>query len=181
MSMALGASIYKVQVSLSNLNSHLYEDFSLTMAKHPSENEERMMYRLLAFLLCADPALEFTKGLSTTEEPELWVRDYSGDIVHWIELGMPELKRLRQACGKSQRVSVFTYQNIERVSEWFSKIKSECDSLKKLEIYQLNIIENGSLEALVERTMKLSCLIQDDQIDLSSDKARILCHFSRLT
>ncbi|MFT5518866.1 MAG: hypothetical protein ACI9RI_001135, partial [Oceanospirillaceae bacterium] len=101
--MAIGATIYKANLNLSNLNSHHYADYSLTIAKHPSENEYRLMCRLIAFLHAAHEDLELTKGISSAEEPDLWQRDLTGNIVHWIELGMPDEKRIRQASGKAQQ------------------------------------------------------------------------------
>ncbi|MBT7611247.1 MAG: YaeQ family protein [Bacteriovoracaceae bacterium] len=170
--MAIGASIYKVGINHSNLNSHYYTDFNLTMAKHPSENESRMMYRLLSFLYCAHEDLEFSKGLSTTEEPELWQKGYSGEIIQWIELGLPEIKRLKQACGRSQSVTVFTYHK-NKTYEWFKKIQKEFPDHKKLRIYHFNVTENGPLEKLVAKSMKLSCVIEDQMMYIGDDIERI--------
>lgn len=170
--MALGATIYKVDITLSNMNSHYYRDFNLTMAKHPSESEERMMYRLLAFLYSAHDDLEFTKGLSSTDEPELWQKNYSGEIVQWVELGEPDEKRIRQAAGKSEGVSVFTSQNIETVDKWFNKIKNKIPK-DKVKIHHLNVNENGPVDRFVERGMKLSCMIDGNQMFLGNDYERI--------
>lgn len=101
--MAIGASIYKVDLNFSDFNTHNYQDFNLTMAKHPSENEARLMNRLVAFCSCAHEDLEFTKGLSTQEEPELWQKDLTGDILHWIELGQPDEKRINRQLGSLKR------------------------------------------------------------------------------
>lgn len=95
--MALSATIYKATIELSDLNRHFYHQFQLTLAKHPSENDSRFMFRLVAFLFSAHEDLKFTKGLSTTEEPEIWQHGPSGEIIQWIEMGLPEPKRLKQA------------------------------------------------------------------------------------
>jgi uncharacterized protein YaeQ len=174
--MAIGASIYKVNVNLSNLNTHYYEDFDLTLAKHPSENESRMMFRLVAFLFCAHKDLEFTRGLSSTDEPELWQRDYTGDIIQWIELGLPDSKRLKQACGKSKNVKVFTYHQ-NKSEEWYKKIKDDFISNNKLDIYHLNIVENGPLEKITQKSMKLSCLIEEQLMYLGDDNQRVGIEF----
>jgi uncharacterized protein YaeQ len=170
--MALSSTIYKVDISLSNLNTHYYVDLDLTMAKHPSENESRMMYRLLAFLYCAHPDLKFTKGLSATEEPELWQKDYSGQIIQWIEMGLPESKRIRQAKGKSQSVKIFTYHQNKSL-EWYKKNISDIKKDSNLDVYQFNLNENGPIDKFVKKSMKLSCIIEDEQIFLSDDNERI--------
>ncbi len=170
--MALGAAIYKVNLNLSNLNTHYYKDFNLTLAKHPSENESRLMFRLLAFLYCYHEDLQFSKGLSSTDEPELWQRDHSGDIIQWIELGLPDLKRIRQASGKSQSVKVFTYHQ-NKADEWYEKIKSNLAQNNKVKVYHFNNIENGPLEKIVTKNMKLSCMIEEYQMHLSDDEQRI--------
>jgi len=172
MLMALGATIYKVDITLSNMNSHYYRDFNLTMAKHPSESEERMMYRLLAFLYSAHDDLEFTKGLSATDEPELWRKGYSGEILQWVELGEPDEKRIRQAAGKSEEVAVFTSQSIENVEKWFNKIRNKIPK-EKVKIHHLSVNENGPVDKFVERGMKLSCMIDSNQMFLGNDNERI--------
>lgn len=169
--MAIGASIYKININLSNLNSHYYEDFKLTVAKHPSESESRMMFRLMAFLYCAHKNLAFTKGLSTTDEPELWLKDLTGDILHWIELGVPDEKRVKQALGKSRKVSVFTIHP-NTAKEWSQKIRRVITT-DKLSIYHLSVLENGPIDSFTKRTMNLSCMIEDDMMYLSDDNKRI--------
>ena len=170
--MALDSSIYKIDINLSNFNTHYYENFNLTIAKHPSENESRMMYRLLAFLYCAHKDLKFTKGLSETGEPEIWQKGYSGEIIQWIDLGFPDIKRVRQASGKSQSVKIFTYHH-GKGEEWFQKNKSDFQKNKKLEVYHLNINENGPIDKFVTKSMKLSCIIEEQHMYLSDDNERI--------
>jgi len=170
--MAISATIYKVNLNISNFNTHYYEDFNLTMAMHPSENESRMMYRLLAFIYSAHEKLELTKGLSDSDMPEIWQKDYTGDIVHWIDLGQPDEKRIRQACGKSQNVSIFTYHE-RKGQDWFDKIKGQLINNSKLKIYHLKIIENGPIEKMVEKSMRLSCTIEDNIMHLGNDHERV--------
>jgi len=169
--MALNSLIYKVNVTLSNFDIHYYDEFNLTMAKHPSENEERMMYRLIAFLYCGSEKLKFTKGLSETDEPELWEKGHSGEILHWVELGQPDEKRIRKACGKSERVSIFTFHH-EKALTWVSKIKNKID-FSKVEIVLLNATDNGPIDKIAERTMRLSCTIEDNYLYLGNDLERV--------
>ena len=177
--MAQSSTIYKVDIDLSNFNTQYYENFNLTMAMHPSENESRMMYRLLAFLYCAHPDLKFTKGLSTTDEPELWQKDYGDEILQWIELGLPDNKRIRQACGKSRLVRVFSYQQ-NQVQNWYQSNKSDFEKNKKLEVYHFNVVENGPIDKIVTKTMKLGCIIEDQNMYLSDDQERITIAVEKL-
>ncbi|ATH07431.1 hypothetical protein BIY24_05590 [Halobacteriovorax marinus] len=176
--MALSATIYKANISLSNLSHNHYEDYSLTMAMHPSENEQRMMKRLLCFLLNASENLEFTRGLSTTEEPEIWERSLTGEILHWIEMGEPTLKRIKQAQGKARQVSVYTF-NTNTYQEWFEKLKAKL-SFKNLAIYYISNESNIELDCLCKKSMQLSCTIEDDSMYLSSDDVMISLKVEKL-
>lgn len=170
--MALSSTIYKVDVNLSNLNTHYYQDFQLTIAKHPSENEARMIFRLLAFLYCAHEDLSFCKGISNNEEPDLWQKNYSGDIIHWIDLGLPDIKRVRKSCGIAKSVSIFAYHQ-SKVPEWYQKNEREFTSLSKLKVFHFCEIQNGPFDKLITKSMKLSCLIEEQSMFLSDDNERI--------
>jgi uncharacterized protein YaeQ len=170
--MALRSSIFKASVSLSNLNTNYYDDLSFTIALHPSETEERMMYRLLAFLYCAHERLEFTEGLNNPDLPDIWQKDLTGQIEHWIDLGLPEEKRIRKASGQSDRVSIFTY-NAFKAKVWYGKIKSAIENNKKVNVFHFAEDEPEALQKLVERSMVLNCLIEDNQIFLSNNDTRI--------
>ncbi len=175
--MAKSSTIYKAEIIYSNLNNHYYDDFSLTMAKHPSENEERMMNRLICFLLCANQNLEFTKGLSSTDEPELWEKDLTGQIVHWIEMGEPDEKRIKQAAGKSHKVTIFTTKK-NTAEQWFEKIKDKVPH-DKVNIFHLENLSEENIIELVSKSMKLSCTIEDDSIYLSNDQRTIHYKYQR--
>ena len=170
--MAQSSSIYKASVSLSNLNTHYYEDLNLVMAKHPSEPESRMMFRLLAFLFCAHEQLEFSKGLDDVDQPAIWQKDHTGAIQHWVELGQPDEKRIRQACGRSNQVSIFTYQE-NRGIEWFNKTGKKLIDNSKVKIYHLVVQENGPIEKLVDKSMNLTCVIEDELMHLGNDDERV--------
>lgn len=169
--MALKATIYKVQLNVSDIDSGHYDDYNLTIAQHPSENERRMMYRLTVFALNAKEGPSFTKGLCAQEEPELWTHNAMGEIEHWIDLGTPDLKRIKQACGKSKKVSIYTYQ--ERASiERFESIKSSIERFKNLSVTHLKVLGEVPLENLVTRNMDLYATIQDQELWLSDDQQR---------
>ena len=112
--MAQKATVCKATLQIADIDRGLYADHALTLARHPSETDERMMVRLLAFALCVpaddrDGALEFAKGMWDPDEPELWQKDLTGRIVQWIEVGQPEERRLAKASGRADRVSVFAF------------------------------------------------------------------------
>ena len=175
--MALKATVYKANLSISNMDLHYYKDHNLILAKHPSESNSRMMFRLLAFSLLAQEEPEFTKGISSENEPSLWCHNLSGEITHWIELGQPTEKRIRQACSKADQVTIFTYQP-NAGKQWFHSIESQIQRFKGLQIVHFSILENQSLEGLVERNMELSCTIQDSEIWLSSENNRVGIEFN---
>ena len=107
--MAVGAKVHKVELQVSDLDRHHYGTHPLVLAQHPSETDERVMLRVLAYALFADERLEFGRGLSTDDEPDLWRRDLTGAIEQWIELGQPDESRVRKACGRAREVVVITY------------------------------------------------------------------------
>jgi uncharacterized protein YaeQ len=154
------------------MDTNFYQEFDLTMAQHPSESEARMMYRLLAFIHSAHDDLKFTQGLSNVEEPELWQMSLTGEIIHWIELGLPDEKRIKQAAGKSRKVSIYTYHQ-NKAEEWLPKIKDKYTGNEKINIYNLEVLENGPIESLVEKSMKLTCSIEDNFMYLANDDKRV--------
>jgi uncharacterized protein YaeQ len=107
--MALKATIFKAELNIANMDRHYYQTHALTIARHPSETDERMMVRLLAFALHAGDALQFSKGLSDDDEPDLWQKDLIGGIELWIDLGQPDEKRIRKACGRARQVVIYSY------------------------------------------------------------------------
>ncbi|MBT3438338.1 MAG: YaeQ family protein [Oceanospirillaceae bacterium] len=164
--MAIGATIYKANLNLSNLNTHHYADFNLTVARHPSESETRMMCRLVAFLHAAHDDLELTKGISSNDEPDLWQRHLTGEVVHWIELGLPDEKRIRQACGRAEKVSIYTYHD-NKADIWLAKHRSSLAANAKVSVFHIQTPSDDSLEPLLQKTMDISCIIEDEQMHLS--------------
>lgn len=164
--MALKATIFKAVLAISDLERQYYTTHTLTVAQHPSETEARMMIRLLAFALFADEELKFTRGLSSVEEPEIWQKSLSGELELWIDLGQPEVRRLRQACGKARRVAVVTSGG--RAAEiWFQKNREELARLKNLTVINLIVQDQETLAGLVGRNMELQLTISAEQIWLT--------------
>lgn len=169
--MALGATIYKISLNVSNLDRHYYGDVDLTVARHPSETERRMLVRIIAFAFHADERLAFTKGLCQEDEPELWLREYDGDIRLWIDLGQPDEKRLRKACGRADKVVVYTYAR-KAADAWWRQNAATFARFGNLEALHMEI--DGDAEAFCERSMVLQAIIQDGELTLGDDRGRTL-------
>ncbi|EIE50975.1 hypothetical protein AL036_10765 [Salipiger aestuarii] len=164
--MALNATIYKVELSVSDMDRNYYETHKLTIAKHPSETDERLMVRLVTFALNAHEQLEMTRGLSTDDEPDIWQKSLSGEIDLWVALGLPSEKVIRQSCNKSAKVVVYPYGG--RVADlWWDKIKGTTTRFSNLEVTAFSDIDTSALAALASRAMKLQVNIQDGDVMVS--------------
>lgn len=171
--MALNATIFKAKLAVTDFNRDYYGDHSLTIARHPSENDLRMMIRIVVFSLNAHDLLEFTKGISSIDEPDLWQKTLIGDIDHWIDLGHPDEKRIRRSCGRAKKVTIYTYHaNAAKI--WLDGIKPRIERFPHLHVIELKILEESPpIESLVSRNMSLNCMIQDDHIVISNDSTEI--------
>jgi uncharacterized protein YaeQ len=166
--MAQKATIYKVELSVSDMDRHYYETHKLTVAKHPSETDERLMVRILAFALNAHEQLEMTKGLSTDDEPDIWQKSLSGELNLWVALGLPSEKVVRQSCAKASKVIVYTYGG--RTAEmWWEKIKNSTTRFDNLHVINFLEKETRDLGELANRSMKLQVNIQDGEVMISVD------------
>ena len=164
--MALKHTIFKVELSIADMDRHYYETHSLTVAQHPSETEERMMVRIFAFARHAHERLVFAKGLSVDDEPDLWQKDYTEAINLWIDVGLPDEKRVRKASGRSDAVAVYLYGgNIADM--WWKDNESKMKALPKISVF--NLPDTEPLKQLVKRNMTLQCTIQDGEMWLSDD------------
>ena len=162
--MALKATVFRAELTVSDMDREVYEAFSLTLARHPSETDERMMVRLLAFALEAHEHLEFGGGLSTDDEPALWRKSLDGRIERWIDVGLPEPKRLKQALGRAEAVRVITYGET-RVRPWWDKHAKALRGLGAgLELLTLSDAQCAALASLCERNMQLTVTIQDGAV-----------------
>ncbi len=161
--MAPNATIFKATLHIADMDRHYYEDHAVTLARHPSETDERMMVRLLAFARHAHDALIFGRGIGTEDEPALWQKDLTGAIELWIEVGEPEEKLIRQACGRATQVAVYSYGG-RGADRWWEKTRLLLARCKNLTV--INIPQDGSraLAQLAQRSMDLHCSIQDGQI-----------------
>lgn len=164
--MALKSTIFKADLQISDMDRHYYENHALTIARHPSETDERMMMRVLAFAIHAHEHLVFGKGLSADDEPDLWQKDLTGAIELWIEVGQPDDRRILKACGRAARVLVYTYSPTAHI--WWNQTGSRIERAKNLAVIQVPAEASQALAALAERSMQLQCTIQDGQIWMTS-------------
>jgi uncharacterized protein YaeQ len=178
--MALKSTIFKAKIGIADLDRHYYAEHQLTLARHPSETDERLMVRLLAFALFADDRLEFGRGLSTEDEPALWLRDYTGDIKLWIEVGLPDGRLLRRAAGRAGRVVVVAYGG-RAVDAWWAREGPTLSGMGNLEVLLVAAAESAALAELAERSMDLQCTIQDRHVLLSDGTRTLTIEPERLT
>lgn len=174
LAMALKATVYKASLQISDMDRHYYQTHDLTIALHPSETEERMMVRLLAFALYADEGLAFTKGISTEDEPDLWRKSLSDEIELWIELGQPDEKRMRRACGRSESVVVVNYS--DKGDIWWDQNAGKYGRFDNLSVVRIAESEVSALMSLCRRTMQLSVTIQDGEVWVSSNDGATEVH-----
>ena len=170
--MALKATVFKAYLQIADMDRNYYHDHSLIIARHPSETDERMMVRLVAFALHADEALAFGKGLSTDDEPALWQKDLTGAIELWIDVGMPDEKDIRKACGRAARVIIYSYGG-RSADLWWEQNRGKLERIKNLAVINLPATTTQALAQLAQRTMHLQCTIQDGQLWLADDDGRV--------
>lgn len=174
--MALKATIYKAEIQLSDIDRGHYAEYPVTLARHPSETDERMLIRLLAFVLNvpmdnAQGELEFAKDMWDADEPSLWQKDYTGEIVHWIEVGQPDEKRILRATARVGRVSVYSFASSTRV--WWKAIEPKLERARNLSVWQIPAEQSEALAALAARTMALQVTVQDGGIWVGDDTRSI--------
>ena len=170
--MAPNATIYRLELQASDMDRHYYAEHALTLAQHPSETPERLMARLIAFVLFADERLEFGRGLSNEEDPALWQRDYGGEIEHWIDLGQPDESRIRKACGRARQVTVVNYGG-HAAELWWNRQAATLGKLKNLSVIELDPQAIEAALPLLERSMRLTSMIQDGELQLMNDRTSI--------
>lgn len=160
--MALKSTVYRIQLQLADMDRHVYGDHSLTLARHPSENDERLMVRVLAFALYAEEGLAFANGLAEPDEADLWKRDLTGAIDLWIDVGLPDERLIRKAAGRARRVVVLAYGRTAEA--WWQQNRGALERLDKLEVRLLAPEESQALAELAARGMQVQCTIQDGQV-----------------
>ena len=161
--MALKSTIFKARLNVADMDRNVYGDFNLTLARHPSETDQRMMLRLLAFALNADEQLEFGRGISTDDEPDLWGKNYTEEIDLWIDLGTPDEKRIRKACGQAREVIVYAY-NERSAKLWWEKSQGSLQRHDNLTVCLFDDHTRDTIGDLVSKSMRLQITIQDNYV-----------------
>ena len=171
--MAIKATICKANLQIADMDRGYYNDLTLTIAQHPSETDERMMVRLLAFALHASEGLKFTEGISAEDdEPDIWQKNMSGEIEIWIEVGLPDEKRIRKACNRAKQVYLYPYGG-KIVQGWWQPMAEKLSKHKNLKVIALPQAATRSLGELAQRTMTLQCTVQDGQIWIGDSKSNV--------
>ena len=178
--MALKSTIYKADLEIADIDRGYYAEHALTLARHPSETEERLMLRVLAFAMNANEDLAFGRGLSTDDEPDLWRKDLTGTIEQWIELGLPDERRLRKACGRARQVVVYGYGG-RAVNVWWGQNRDKLARLENLRVFAVPADASQALAKLARRTMQLQVMIQEGQAWMSDGEERIEVGMEALT
>ena len=174
--MALKATIYKAQINLADMDRHVYADIGVTIARHPSETDERMMVRVLALALgwpadTNEGTLELAKDMWEPDEPALWHKNYSDEILHWVEVGQPDDKRLMKAAGRARRVSLWAFQSSTPI--WWDGIASKLTRAQNLTVWQLPSEQTQALAAFAQRSMQLQVSVQDGTVWVSDGTTSI--------
>ena len=173
--MAIKATIFRVELNIADIDRNYFHDHKLTIARHPSENDVRMMARLVAFVLNAHEDLIFTQGVSSGDEPDLWRKDLSGNIEVWIDLGQPDEKRIRNACGRAKEVIIYAYSG-NSANAWWKKIHPDINRFKNLSVINLPTEAIKEMAALAQRSMDFPCTIQGGEVWISGrDKTVKIC------
>ncbi len=167
--MALKSTIFKVELSVSDMDRHYYENHQLTIARHPSETDERMMLRIVLFALHANELLTFSKGLSTDNEPDLWQKSLSDEIELWIDLGQPDEKRIRKACGRSKEVYIYCYST-RSAEVWWQQMAGKLARFDNLTVRHVSAATVKQLGQMANKTMQLQCSIQDGVMWVNSEQ-----------
>lgn len=170
--MAHNATVVKAELQVSDMDRQYYATHALTLAQHPSETDARLMVRLLTFALYADDKLEFGRGLSSEDEPDLWRRGYTGEIELWIDLGQPSETRIKKACARAKQVVVVNYGG-NSSDIWWNKISGSLTRLRNLTVLDIPAEVVDALPGIGERGMRLTALIQDGELQLMGDRGNI--------
>ncbi len=178
--MALKSTIFKANLAVADIDHGYYADHALTLARHPSETDERMMIRLAALALQAhqlqamcggDGQLAFGAGLSDPDEPDVWLRDFTGRARLWIEVGQPEDKPVIKACGKADQVVVYAFAGSAEV--WWRGIETKLSRPQNLQVWRIPTAASQQLAGLAQRSMQLQATIQEGVLMLGDGERSV--------
>ena len=170
--MALKSTIFKAALSVADIERGYYGDHALTIARHPSETDERMMVRLLAFAMHADGALAFGRGLSAEGEPDLWRSDLTGVIEQWIDVGLPDEREVRKACGRAREVRILAYGG-RAVDLWWQGVRDRLERQARLAVSEVPAEASRALAQMAGRSMELQVTIQEGHVLVTDGAASV--------
>ena len=176
--MALKSTVYKAELSVADIDRNYYADHQLTLACHPSETEERLMARLLVFALDAHERLVPAAGISDSDEPDFWLKDYTGAIDLWIEIGQPDEKRMLKACGRAEAVKIYTYNSKPEL--WWNSVADKVTKAKNLSVFAIDPASSKALQVFAGRSIAMQVTIQDGEIWVRSDEHAVCVNISQL-
>lgn len=176
--MALKPTLYKVELQLVDTDRDIYDSCKLTLAQHPSETQERMMIRLMVYALNYHADLQFTKGLSSQDEPDLWQVSPSLEVEHWLEVGQASADRMRKGISRAPKVSLYAYGSETDI--WWQKVEDQFSALPHIEVWKFDHRESQQLSNLVERKMQLTVSIAEGGIYLNAGEQELSLSLQRL-
>ncbi|MEI8095664.1 MAG: YaeQ family protein [Spirochaetales bacterium] len=176
--MAPRATVFKVKLNLSDMDRGYYADHDLTVAMHPSENEERLMLRLAVYCWHASESLSLANGLTDPDEPELWDKSLTGEIEHWIDLGQPDERTILRACGRARLVTL--YHSRSNPALWWDGVAGKVAKARNLTVYNVDPAQVSALATLATKSMDLSVTLQDGEMWVRSDNGEALVTRDRL-
>ena len=169
--MAQNSTIYKAKISVADIDRDYYAEHQLTLACHPSETEERLMARLLVFSLSADERLVPAAGITDNDEPDFWLKDYTGAISLWIELGQPDEKRMLKACGRADSVKIYTYN--PKPELWWNSVAEKVSKAKNLSVFAIDPASSRALQQFAGRSVEMQVTIQDGEIWVRNESCEV--------
>ena len=167
--MAINSTVFKVNLQIADMQRHYYAEHALTLSRHPSETDERMMVRLLAFALHAHEYLEFAQGMTDDESADIWQKDLTGIIELWIDVGLPDEKLIRKACGRAKQVMVYCYGG-RAAQMWYEQNAKEFARQSNLTIINIPQESTRAIAVMAQKNMQLQCNIQEDEVWLMDEK-----------
>lgn len=165
-------TVLRARLHIADIDRGYYADPVLTLARHPSETDERVALRLLAFMRHASPTLALANGLTDEDEPDVWDKDATGDIRLWIEVGLPDPKRVRKACTRARRVVIYSYGG-RAAHVWWEAQRARLEGLLNLTVFEVPALVSQALTALVQRTMDLNATIQEGDMGVADGKTSV--------
>ena len=161
--MAIKATVFKVNLQIADMQRHYYAEHALTLSRHPSETDERMMVRLLAFAMHAHEYLEFGQGMTDDESADIWQKDLTGVIELWIDVGIPDEKLIRKACGRANQVIVYCYGG-RSAQMWYDQNSAQFSRQKNLTIINIPQESSRAIALMAQKNMQLQCNIQEGEV-----------------